>query len=372
MRVAYLLGRYPTVSNTFVYREIAALRRAGALVDTYALSRTDQPDHQILEPDTVRWVPSAHRVVAVDPLPSGLHASWLSHGGRSKDLRRARWLARQWRRSGVRCVHAHFLGFSAALAAAACTMADIPLVVTIHARGILVPDELAAFTLARAESVLSISQATAALVDHHAGRRSSVLPVPIALAQESPCMAGPLHVLTVGRSVPKKGYATLREAMPRVEVPWRWTVVGATADQLGGTMPGLSALGEVSFQVIDGCYTEGVDVFALACQRAPDGDEDGVPVAILEAMARGVAVVSTPAGGISELIRHGETGLLVPPQDSAAMARALTLLARNPELRQRLGRKGRAHVRATRQPTVHVETLMNKLANAAGVRTWAD
>jgi glycosyltransferase involved in cell wall biosynthesis len=361
MKVAYLLGRYPTVSNTFVYREIAALHGAGMPVDTYALSWTDQPDHQILNASQIMGVPTSHSVILCDALPTGLAASWCGHGGRRKDLRRARWLARQWRRAGVTCVHAHFLGFSAALAAAACSIADIPLIVTIHARGILVPDELAAFTLARAHAVLTISEATANLVEAHAGRSSDVLPVPIEPAAVSPQRMGPLHVLTVGRCVPKKGYVTLRKALSSLEVPWRWTVAGATEGELGGAMRGMSALGEVSFQVIDGCYAEGVDVFALACRSAPDGDEDGVPVAILEAMARGVAVVSTPVGGIAELIRHGETGLLVPPEDPAAMARALTLLARNPGLRVRLGQNGRVHVRETREPGAHVHALIDRL-----------
>jgi glycosyltransferase involved in cell wall biosynthesis len=362
MRVAYLLGRYPTVSNTFVYREIAALHRAGMGVDTYALSWTKQPDHQILDASKILCVPTAHAVVLCDALSAELTASWCAHGGRRKDLRRARWLARQWRRTGVTCVHVHFLGFSAALAAAACSIADIPLIVTIHARGILVPDELAAFTLGRAEAVLTISEATAALVDAHAGRSSDVLPVPIAPAAVSPRRTGPLHVLTVGRCVPKKGYATLRAALSTVDVPWRWTVAGATEGELGGPMSGMSALGAVSFHVIDGCYAEGVDIFAMACRRAPDGDADGVPVAILEAMARGVAVVTTPVGGITELIRHGETGLLVPSQDPEAMARALTLLARNPEIRIRLGENGRNHVRETRKPAAHIHALMDRLA----------
>jgi len=365
MRVAYLLGRYPTVSNTFVYREIAALQRAGQAVDTYALGRTAQPDHSILDASRIRRVPSAHMVVLRDSISTELVDSWCAHGGRPKDLRRACWLARQWRRAGVTCVHAHFLGFSAALAAVACSIADIPLIVTIHARGILVPDRLATFTLERTHTVLTISEATSVLLDAHAGLSSDVLPVPVAPAAVSPQRTGPLHVLTVGRGVPKKGYATLRSALSLLDVPWRWTVAGASEQEVGGPMPGMSALGAVSFQVIDECYADGVDVFALACRCAPDGDEDGVPVAILEAMARGVAVITTPVGGIAELIRHEETGLLVPPEDPAGLAQALTMLATNPQIRLRLGHNGRSHVRETRAPTAHVHALLGRLASAS-------
>ena len=98
----------------------------------------------------------------------------------------------------------------------------------------------------------------------------------------------------MARPAAKKGYPVLREAMESLGTAARWTVVGATEEEVGGPMEGLAAMGSVDFATLEAVYAEGVDVFALPCQVAPDGDEDGVPVAMLEAMARGVAIVTTP------------------------------------------------------------------------------
>ena len=363
--VAYLLGRFPTVSNTFVYREIAHLRDEGTAVQVYALSDSDDPDHAILDPREVRRVPSAHAVIRMRSPSRSLAQAWRGHGGREKDLRRAGWLAARWEREGVAVVHAHFLGTAAALAAAACTIAQIPLVVSVHARGILVPDQLSRFTLEHADAVRAISAHTSALVEARSGRTARVLPLAVEYASPAPEAAAPLHVLTVARPAAKKGYPVLREAMESLGTAARWTVVGATEDEIGGPMEGLSALGSVDFAALEAVYAEGVDVFALPCQVAPDGDEDGVPVAMLEAMARGVAVVTTPIGGIPEVIEDGVSGRLVPPRDPETLAGVLRTLRADPDQRRRLGTAGRAHVRQTRQPAVHARALSAFLQEVA-------
>jgi glycosyltransferase involved in cell wall biosynthesis len=363
-RVAYLLGRYPTVSNPFVYREIDRLQASGISLDVFALSRSAGPDHGILESSTVRAVPTPSTVLLADAIPRDLISDWLACGGRKKDIRRAGWLARRWRRSGVSVVHAHFLGFSAAIAALACAAAEIPLVITVHARGILVPDSLAHFSLARAATVLTISAHTCALVRERGGRKSQVIPIPIAAHAPTPRSDGPLHILTVARAVPKKGYPVLRAAIAQLGVPVRWTVIGATEAEVGGPMRGLRALGPVGFEAVEACYAAGVDIFALACQTAADGDEDGIPVAILEAMARGVPVVTTAVGGIAELIITEENGLVLPTQNVPAMAAALERLAGDADLRDRLGSAGRQHVQAHRRPEAQVAALVRCLGTA--------
>ena len=136
------------------------------------------------------------------------------------------------------------------------------------------------------------------------------------------------------------------DAQFRVELPSR----GGVVDEIGGPMEGLRALGVQSQPQLEAIYRAGVDVMALPCRHAPDGDRDGVPVALMEAMARGVPVVSTAVGGIGELVEDGSTGMLVPPDDTLALREALARLASSADLRQHLGCAGREHVRATRQP----------------------
>ena len=125
----------------------------------------------------------------------------------------------------------------------------------------------------------------------------------------------------------------------------------------GWRVDGLNALGVVPFERIHALYERGVDVFALSCCEAPDGDVDGIPVAILEAMARGVATVTTSVGGIPELIRHGENGLLVPPDQPVAFADALKTLRDDKPFRNRLGQNARCHVLETRSVRKHVQRL---------------
>ena len=355
--ITYLLGSYPMVSQTFVYREMAALRQAGIEVPVWALERTDQPSHGILAPGSVRFVPRSRWCLRRAPLPAGLAESWAALGERAKDLRRAGWLAR-WLSQRQGGLHAHFLGFAAALGAAACLAARRPLVLTVHARGIHVPTPAGLWALGEAARVISISQDAAQACMTRAGAQSLVLP----LAME-PCAATPpsggdeLHVVTVARAVPKKGYPVLRQALAGLELPWRWTVIGALQEEIGGPMAGLQALGPRPSAEVAACYERGADAFVLPCQPAPDGDRDGVPVAILEAMARGVPVITTAVGGIGELVEHGRTGLLVPAGDAKALREAIAELARDEPRRRQLGAAGREHVRSTRRPEARVQRL---------------
>jgi glycosyltransferase involved in cell wall biosynthesis len=88
----------------------------------------------------------------------------------------------------------------------------------------------------------------------------------------------------------------------------------------------------------------GADVFCLPCRILADGDRDGIPNVLVEAMACGLPVVTTPVSGIPELVRAEANGLLVPPDDPEAVAEALLRLRTDPELAARLGRAGRESV----------------------------
>ena len=86
------------------------------------------------------------------------------------------------------------------------------------------------------------------------------------------------------------------------------------------------------------------DLFVLACVVADDGDRDGIPVAIMEALAMEVPVISTPVSGIPELIKHKKTGLLVPERDSNSLAIAITRLVQERSLGQKFASNGHSLV----------------------------
>src|SRR5262249_11591090 len=109
-------------------------------------------------------------------------------------------------------------------------------------------------------------------------------------------------------------------------------------------------------QQIKACH-----VFVMPCRQDRTGDMDGIPTVFMEAMAVGRPVISCPISGIPELVRHGETGLLVPPNDAHALAAAIRL-ALNDELRIRLGRAAQALVTQQHDARVnarHLLTLMS-------------
>jgi glycosyltransferase involved in cell wall biosynthesis len=87
------------------------------------------------------------------------------------------------------------------------------------------------------------------------------------------------------------------------------------------------------------------DIFALACRIAANGDRDGLPNVLVEASSQRLPCISTSVSGVPELLVDGENGLLVLPDDPAALANALEMAIRNPALRQRLGDAAEMRVR---------------------------
>ncbi|MFH0754185.1 MAG: glycosyltransferase [Candidatus Omnitrophota bacterium] len=180
-------------------------------------------------------------------------------------------------------------------------------------------------------------------------------PMGVALPVLKDHSRGPLfHLLSVARLVDKKGIVYALEAVAQLKawgVPLVYTVIG-DGPLMASLKSRLCDLG------LEGCVTltgwqdaSGVaqhllsaDVLVAPSILADNGDEEGVPVVLMEAMAQGVCVVSTPTGGIAELVSHGKTGVLVPPQDAAALAVALKMLWDDPCKAAVLARQGRAVV----------------------------
>jgi glycosyltransferase involved in cell wall biosynthesis len=167
--------------------------------------------------------------------------------------------------------------------------------------------------------------------------------------------AAPVRLLSVGRAVEKKGYDDLLHALAGLPASLNWHF-----DHIGGgeKADGLKALAErlgLSERITwHGARpredviaaAKRADLFILTSKVAKSGDRDGLPNVLMEAQAMGLCCLATEVSAIPELIGNGETGVLVPPADRAAIAAALETLIRSPETRDRLGRAAARDVRA--------------------------
>ena len=174
-------------------------------------------------------------------------------------------------------------------------------------------------------------------------------------------------IAAVGRLQPKKGFITLVEACRILHdhgTVFRCTVVGEGPERHrleqaiagAGLADAVTLTGEQSQPQVTALLHQ-ARAFTLPCTTAPDGDRDGLPNAILEAMAAGVPVVATAVGGIPEAIEDGRTGLLVPPDDAGALASRMEDLLKNGELCRTLGLSGRALAREQFDLERNVEPL---------------
>ncbi|NUO92343.1 MAG: glycosyltransferase family 4 protein [Dermatophilaceae bacterium] len=395
--VLYVLKRFPRLSETFVLREVLGLEAAGVrvLVDAL-LPPEDSPTHAELEAvrADVRYVSRHARLREVASLRAHLGlALRRPHRWSALALRARRdgtWrrfvqggiVADRICREGATHVHAHFATASAEVAVVAAALAGVPCSVTAHAKDIYHQDNASklARRLAGVDTVVTVSAHNVAHLEsvvREGGLRAGVRHVPNGVAL-GPVVdpATSTSLLCVARLVPKKGVDLLvRAAALLVEQhadlvvdvigdgPLRTELI-SLADSLGLAdrvrFHG-SATGDEVQAALAGCRA-----FVLPCRIDADGDRDGMPTVLVEALARAVPVVSTDVVGIGELVVHGATGLLVAPEDIDALATALDRLIVDADLATRLGLAGRLLVEERYSPSWATTALLDVFAGAVG------
>ena len=164
-----------------------------------------------------------------------------------------------------------------------------------------------------------------------------------------------LRALGVGRLVPKKGFDVLVAAcaiLQRRGFNFETIIVGEHGEHESELRQQIAALGLQEHVRFTGpmdqerLYREyqHADVFCLPCRVLDNGDRDGLPNVLMEAMACGLPVITTPVSGIPEIIHDGHNGTLVPPDDADALADAIQRLSSDAILARNLGRAGRMTV----------------------------
>jgi glycosyltransferase involved in cell wall biosynthesis len=200
---------------------------------------------------------------------------------------------------------------------------------------------------------------------------------------ERPAEAEPPYaLLTVARFVPKKGLTTVIEALEKLAedgVDFTWTLVGD--GELKRRLKKRVAASPIKDRVTfagtlahDGVLKlyERADAFVLGCRIAENGDRDGIPNVVAEAMAMGVPVAATDVSGIPELVEHETTGLLCPPDDPEALAANLHRLLTDTALRERIIPAARAKIENVFDNTKEIRTLARIFRDLGHVGGTAD
>jgi glycosyltransferase involved in cell wall biosynthesis len=387
---------HPEPTQTFHRRMAAALARAGVPVVRVSLRRSKTPgppDETVLLPDERA---GAWGGFLLRPLAAlGVLARLLAHAGRGNKeggrpgallawvdgLRLAAWARR---RGGVGRFHAQFASWEASSAWTAARVLRVPFSFEVHAPYTFVRGRGLLRAKARAADVitaisLDAKRRVAALAPECEARTAIVRCGVDAEAVRGAARAGGgerYDVVAVGSLIPCKGHDVLVDAVSRVAARrpgLRAAIVGegpertALAARIRATGAPVALLGTRS-ETEALRLTATATVAALACVVARDGNEDGIPVALIEAMAAGVPVVSTRVGGVAELLEDGGAGLLAPPGDAAAFADALDRLLGDAALRARLAAAGRAAVAARHDLDANARALAAALHAEAGPR----
>jgi colanic acid/amylovoran biosynthesis glycosyltransferase len=187
---------------------------------------------------------------------------------------------------------------------------------------------------------------------------------------------GRFEILAVGRLVPKKGFAVLIMACKILQnnsVNFICRIVGDGAERryLEGLISSnhLSEVvileGPCTQEVLIRQYLSNADIFVMPCIITANGNRDGIPTVILEAMAMGVPVVATSVAGIPEVVIDSQTGVLIEPDSAERLADAIVMLTENNELRHRLGQNGSVLVRERFNREYNVKLLVRLFGKGA-------
>jgi colanic acid/amylovoran biosynthesis glycosyltransferase len=394
MKIGYVLKRYPRFSETFIVTEILALEAAGQQIEIFALRSVEEthfqdmlgrvraPVHRV--PDSFRTPHALWSLIcaARDTLPGGWAALQRIEGADGRDVAQAIIVARQAHKAGIAHLHAHFGTVSTTVARLAAQLAGITYSFTAHAKDIYCDyDEPVGLDvkLRDAAAAITVSDYNVThLHDTFGAAADKVERIYNGLDLERFTYTAPAQpageILAVGRLVEKKGFDVLIAAMGLLREEGR----DATCRIIGsGEMEQplraqIAAAGLGDIVRLDGPRPQAAVIAALRgaamlscpCVVGEDGNRDGLPTVLLEAMALGTPCVATDVTGIPELVRNGETGFCVAQNDAQALASAMARLLDEPGLGRAMSQAGRTLIEAEFDIAKNAERLRAVFARA--------
>lgn len=404
-KIAFIVNYFPVLSETFIVSELQNLLKRNINLDIYSLFRSDKsvdrPDLHELAQRTVYLPPLlktssmlgshfyllCHRPVSYlttllyacrygnicQLFKTALSFIFVRNKQRrdfSKSERQnilvhfilAAPLARRIYCNRYDLVHGHFADAATSFAMLIARICGIPFSFTTHATDLFVEPALLPQKLSEAAFVLTCTRynkeyivshfdhipAQKIVVNYHGVDTDRFSPKSGAVKEQPPL------ILSIGRLVPKKGFDTLLQScalLQKQHVEFRCLIIGDGPERhsmeeycreqnLGArvTLPGFVAPPQVKELL------EKAAVFALPCRIAPNGDRDGIPNVLAEAMSMQVCVVSTGISGIPEIVEHEKSGFLLKPDQTMQLAETLKMLLENPQIRTQTGIAARQRV----------------------------
>jgi glycosyltransferase involved in cell wall biosynthesis len=376
LKIGYVTKRYPRFSETFIVNEILALEAAGLEIEIFSLYPPNDTHFQ----DTISQVRAPVISLAAEGLKviefwselemaaaenSGFwNALEASRGAEAREVYQAARLARLVRQRHIAHLHAHFATTATSVARLASHFAQVPYSFTAHAKDIfhecVVPADLER-KLAKAAAVITVSDYNVEFLRKVYGPAANrVCRLYNGLHLDRFVYQNPQdrqdRIVAVGRLVEKKGFEVLIEAcasLARRGQTFTCEIIGEgereaqlralieqhqlrSRVQMLGARPQSEVIKRVQSAV----------VLAAPCVVGQDGNADGLPTVLLEAMALGTPCVSTDVTGIPEVVRHEKNGLLVPQHDAEALANAIERLLNDRPLRVQLADQARRLIEA--------------------------
>jgi glycosyltransferase involved in cell wall biosynthesis len=376
-----MMSRFPKLTETFVLDEILEMERAGNKVEIFPLWREKGVD--VMHSDAAPLVERAHFAPTLNLriLRDNLRCLFGRPGrylGTLMTLVRANWrsprfllgalaifpkacsFACEMRRLGVQHLHAHFASHPAAAAFIVGRMADIPWSFTGHGSDLHREQSMLKEKVDEAAFVVTISDYNKRFILERVGERYAhkvqVIHCGVQLDrfERARSSQGPLQIACVGTLHEVKGQGFLLEACALlrdrgIEFDCHFIGDGPDRELLERQARTLGIRDRVTFH--GACEREQVrallarmDIAAAPSVPSSDGRREGIPVALMEAGACGLALVASRLSGIPELVTDGETGYLADPGDVEGLADAMHRVAASPALGQQLGEAVRRHL----------------------------